>query len=64
MDAEFSWEKAQVGCPNCSELLTLRPGRTEVWCQRCEAGFEIREAKSPSHPDRLVLLLAPKRAGG
>ena len=55
------WERAEVSCPSCLELLVLRPGMTEIWCGRCEIGYEISEAKHPRDPKRSVLVLEKKR---
>jgi LSD1 subclass zinc finger protein len=59
MDAP--WEKAEVSCPNCREILVLRPGLEEIWCQRCEQGYDVTESANPKDPERTVLVLSKKR---
>jgi hypothetical protein len=59
MDAP--WEKAEVSCPNCLEILVLRPGLEEIWCQRCEVGYDVMERRNPRDPERTVLVLSKKR---
>jgi len=59
MDAP--WEKAEVRCPNCLEILVLRPGLEEIWCQRCEEGYDVMESPNPRDPERTVLVLSKKR---
>ncbi|MGD0265319.1 MAG: hypothetical protein ABSD47_10290 [Candidatus Methylomirabilota bacterium] len=59
MDAP--WEKAEVSCPNCLEILVLRPGLEEIWCQRCEEGYDVMESANPRDPERTVLVLSKKR---
>ncbi len=59
MDAP--WEKAEVSCPNCLEILVLRPGLEEIWCQRCEEGYDVMESPNPRDPERTVLVLSKKR---
>jgi hypothetical protein len=49
MDAP--WEKAEVSCPNCLEILVLRPGLEEIWCQRCEMGYDVMESQNPKDPE-------------
>jgi hypothetical protein len=58
---ETAWEKAEVSCPNCLEILVLRPGVEEIWCQRCESGYDVMESRSPRDPERTVLVLSKKR---
>jgi hypothetical protein len=58
---EVSWEKAEVSCPNCLEILVLRPGLEEIWCQRCEVGYDVMESRNPRDPERTVLVLSKKR---
>lgn len=58
---EVSWEKAEVSCPNCLEILVLRPGLEEIWCQRCEVGYDVMESRNPKDPERTVLVLSKKR---
>lgn len=55
------WEKAEVGCPNCMEIIVLRPGVEEIWCQRCEEGYDVMEKRNPKDPERTVLVLSRKR---
>lgn len=55
------WEKAEVSCPNCMEIIVLRPGVTEIWCQRCEEGYDVMENRNPRDPERTVLILSKKR---
>jgi len=59
MDAP--WEKAEVSCPSCLEILVLRPGLEEIWCQRCEEGYDVMESANPRDPQRTVLVLSKKR---
>jgi hypothetical protein len=58
---DVSWEKAEVSCPNCLEILVLRPGLEEIWCQRCEVGYDVMESRNPRDPERTVLVLSKKR---
>jgi hypothetical protein len=58
---ETSWEKAEVSCPTCMEIIVLRPGVEEIWCQRCEEGYDVMESKNPRDPERTVLVLSKKR---
>jgi hypothetical protein len=58
---DASWEKAEVSCPTCMEIITLRPGVEEIWCQRCEEGYDVMESKNPRDPERTVLVLSKKR---
>jgi hypothetical protein len=58
---DVSWEKAEVSCPNCLEILVLRPGLEEIWCQRCEMGYDVMESRNPRDPERTVLVLSKKR---
>jgi hypothetical protein len=58
---ESAWDTAGVSCPNCAEMLTLRPEIAEIWCGRCEEGYDITESRNPRDPDRIVLVLAKKR---
>jgi hypothetical protein len=58
---EAPWERAEVSCPNCLEILVLRPGVEEIWCQRCESGYDVMESRSPRDPERTVLVLSKKR---
>lgn len=58
---EVPWEKAEVSCPNCLEILVLRPGLEEIWCQRCEVGYDVMESQNPKDPERTVLVLSKKR---
>jgi hypothetical protein len=58
---ECRWEKAEVGCPACHEIIVLRPGVEEIWCQRCEEGFDVLESRNPRDPERTVLVLSKKR---
>ncbi len=55
------WEKAEVNCPTCREILVLHPGLCEIWCLRCEEGYDIMESPSPRAPDRTLLVLSKKR---
>jgi hypothetical protein len=55
------WETAEVGCPNCREIIVLRPGVEEIWCQRCEEGYIVMESPNPRDPERTVLVLSKKR---
>jgi len=55
------WERAEVRCPHCLEILVLRPGLQEIWCQRCENGYDVMESPNPKDPDRTVLVLSKKR---
>ncbi len=55
------WERAEVSCPSCLELLVLCPGLREIWCGRCEIGYEINETRHPRDPERSVLVLEKKR---
>lgn len=32
----------------------------EVWCQRCEKGYDVTESRSPREPARTVLILSKK----
>ena len=43
------------------EIITLRPGVEEIWCQRCEEGYDVKENRNPRDPDRTVLVLSKKR---
>jgi hypothetical protein len=54
---EAPWERAEVSCPNCLEILVLRPSVEEIWCQRCESGYDVMESRSPRDPERTVLFL-------
>ncbi len=47
---DVPWEKAEVSCPNCLEILVLRPGLEEIWCQRCEVGYDVMESQNPKDP--------------
>ena len=58
---DSSWEKAEVSCPNCREIIVLRPGVEEIWCQRCEEGYDVMENRNPRDPERTVLILSKKR---
>jgi hypothetical protein len=58
---ECHWEKAEVGCPTCHEIIVLRPGVEEIWCQCCEEGFDVLEGRNPRDPERTVLVLSKKR---
>lgn len=58
---DVSWEKAEVSCPNCHEIIVLRPGLEEIWCQRCEVGYDVMESQNPRDPERTVLVLSKKR---
>jgi len=58
------WERAEVSCPACQEILVLHPGLVEIWCQRCEAGFDIMESPNPRAPERTLLVLSKKSAAG
>ena len=60
-DMDSTWEKAEVSCPNCMEIIVLRPGVEEIWCQRCEEGFDVMESRNPRDPERTVLVLSKKR---
>ena len=62
MGAAGEWERAEVSCPACRELMPIRPGLVEIWCKRCEVGYAINEAKHPRDPNRSVLVL--ERKGG
>lgn len=55
------WEKAEVSCPNCMEIIVLRPGVAEIWCQRCEEGYDVMESRNARDPERTVLVLSRKR---
>jgi hypothetical protein len=55
------WERAEVRCPHCLEILVLRPGLREIWCQRCENGYDVMESPNPKDPERTVLVLSKKR---
>ncbi len=55
------WEKAEVSCPTCHEIIVLRPGVEEIWCQRCEEGYDVMESRNPRDPERTVLVLSKKR---
>ncbi len=55
------WERAEVRCPHCLEILVLRPGLQEIWCQRCENGYDVMESPNPKDPERTVLVLSKKR---
>jgi hypothetical protein len=57
---ECPWETAEVGCPECGEIIVLRPGVVEIWCQRCEDGYDVTERRSPREPERTVLVLSKK----
>jgi hypothetical protein len=57
----ISWEKAEVSCPTCQEILVLHPGLTEIWCIRCEVGYDIMESPNPRAPERTLLVLSKKR---
>jgi hypothetical protein len=61
MGMDVPWEKAEVSCPNCLEILVLRPGLEEIWCQRCEVGYDVMESQNPKDPERIVLVLSKKR---
>lgn len=60
MDFEGQWEKADVSCPNCLEILVLKPWCEEIWCPRCEVGYDVVERKSRTDPARIVLFLSRK----
>jgi hypothetical protein len=61
MIMDCPWEKAEVNCPNCMEIIVLRPGVEEIWCQRCEEGYDVMERRNPRDPERTVLVLSKKR---
>jgi hypothetical protein len=42
-------------------MLTLRPEVAEIWCGRCEEGFDVTESRHPRDPDRIALVLSKKR---
>jgi hypothetical protein len=33
----------------------------EIWCQRCEVGYDVMESQNPKDPERTVLVLSKKR---
>jgi hypothetical protein len=43
------------------EIIVLRPGVSEIWCQRCEEGYDVMESRNPRDPERTVLVLSKKR---
>lgn len=59
---EIEWERAEVACPACDEILGLRPWCEEIWCPRCETGFRVTHARSARDPSRSVLVLQRKAA--
>ena len=33
---EIYWERAEIQCPGCREILVLRASLLEIWCPWCE----------------------------
>lgn len=57
---ETRWERAEIQCPGCREILTLQPSLLEIWCPWCEEPYEIRETSHHADPARIVLTLIRK----
>ncbi len=57
---ETDWERAEVRCPGCHDILVLRASLLEIWCPWCEELYEVRETPHHADPSRIVLTLARK----
>jgi hypothetical protein len=57
---EIYWERAEIQCPGCREVLVLRASLLEIWCP----WYEVREASHRTDPRRIVLTLTKKAQDG
>ena len=60
---EMPWERAEIQCPGCREILVLSASLLEIWCPWCEEPYEVRETPHHADPTRIVLTLARKQHG-
>ena len=61
---EIYWERAEIQCPGCREVLVLRASLLEIWCPWCEEPYEVREVPHRTDPRRIVLTLTKKAQDG
>ena len=61
---EIYWERAEIQCPGCREILVLRASLLEIWCPWCEEPYEVREVPHRTDPRRTVLTLTKKAQDG
>jgi uncharacterized Zn finger protein (UPF0148 family) len=58
---ETGWDRAEVRCPGCGEILVLRAALAQIWCPWCEEPYEVREVPHRADPSRIILILARVR---
>ncbi|HLC21719.1 MAG TPA: hypothetical protein VJM10_06395 [Candidatus Methylomirabilis sp.] len=57
---ETAWDRAEIQCPGCHEVLVLQASLLEIWCPWCEEPYEVREIPHHADPSRIVLTLVRK----
>lgn len=60
---DIYWERAEIQCPGCGDILVLRVSLLEIWCPWCEEPYEVRESAHHADPNRIVLTLTKKHRG-